>query len=174
MPGSNTPRPAVKSQRTGRPRNIETDIGYDPPDTRSDPSLVIVEGRFYVTAWHPKKRARFNDLRSLAKFFGFSVHESDPSAEVPRRAWTRKRVDLELARLAVVDKPGITFDEWAKLNYADLDDETASSNENAMLAARRKAAVGLSRLWKAGKLVKRVDPKTGIMRLYLPEQGGSK
>lgn len=170
MVGSNRPRPATPGKpRWGRPLAIETEIGgYDPPDLSHDPSAFFVEGRAYVTFWATEKRAKFNRFVELAKEFGLVVHEVDPSAEAPRRTWTRKRFDLELMRLAIKDAPGILFDDWCLLYL-----EGSPDNAPTRAAARRKAAMALSRLYVEGKVAK-AYASDGRLILYLPEDAPKK
>lgn len=163
--GHHSPR-AVKiggRVRSGRPPSYEKQEGSPPPDLRPEPSAIFVDGRAYVTAWSPERRTKFNDLSRLAEYFGLVVHEVDPSVERPRRAWTRKRADLDAMELLIEKTPGIAFDKWVEAFLLG-----GPNTPPLLAAARKRATQALSRLYHDDRIIKRYDTD-GNLILYVPE-----
>lgn len=164
MPGSNRPRPAVKSPRTGRPPD-HARFAPTPPTTGDllpEGTSFRVEGRADVHTWTREKRNDFRILTQLAAKFDLQVVETnllDLGADA-RRKWDHKRVDLDYALATIKDLPGMLFDDWAKLWLVGMPETTP-----AVKAVRRKAAVALSRLYSDGAVEKRYDAE-GRLILY--------
>lgn len=162
------PRPTGPGkQRTGRPSNAERFQGAFPPDVRPDPSSFTVDGRADVVAWSPERRTKFTELSRLAEGFGLVVNEFSPHLRKPRRAWARKRTDLDAAEIAVErgGTGGVRFDAWVVSSFLH---GAPADNELLLAAARRRAQVAVSRMTADGRLVKGYD-REGNLLLYVPE-----
>lgn len=165
MAGSHSPRPAgLGKMRTGRPSNAEKFHGSFPPDVRPEPSSFVIDGRADVPAWSPERRTKFTELSRLAEGFGLVVNEFSPTAVKPRKAWTRKRADLDAMEILIEKTPGLRFDDWVRAFLLGADPNNALLLANA----RKRAAVALSRLYGDGRVVKRYDSE-GNLLLYVPE-----
>lgn len=163
--GHSSPR-AVKAGgkvRTGRPPNHEKQESSPPPDLRPEPSSFLCEGRVDVPAWTSERRTRFTELLHIADFFGFVVHEFDVEEAGVRRVWARKRASLDAMELLIEKTPGIAFDKWVEAFLLG-----GPKTDILLAAARKRAAVMLSRLYKDRKVVKRYDAD-GNLLLYVPE-----
>lgn len=165
MPSSNKPRAAMLPRRSGRPPKPEQ-IHEGDADDEFPPCDIFVEGISRINYWDQPLRNDYDKFCALATKFRFFVQERPvDNNERARRVWTRKRVALDLAFAAIRDKPGILFDEWS-LRWLNGSPDVPVTR----IEARRKAAVGLSRLVAKGRIEKRYDDNGNLM-LFPHKQG---
>lgn len=167
-PGNKAPRRAVPIRAPGGGRKAPDT--YDPPDNQAletPDGIVWVEGHAAVAGFDTEKRKAVGDLERAAKVLGLVVHDV-PTSALPesgtvRRRWTNSPVELDDAVGEIRFEPGISFLGWTKRLYM----KNVEMNEPNFEAAKARSRNALSRLIRAGRIVKRKDIE-GTLRLYLP------
>lgn len=169
--GSKAPRKAAPGrERIGRPpgsKNVAVPQNIPPPSLWPIASYVFVEGRTVVGPWTAELRADLARLTKLALRFGLVVQEVEHVSDKQqiRRSWTRKRIDLDIAFAAIEDEPGISFDKWAVETYL----QNEPRNPTTIAAARQKATVALSRLYRDGRVEKSYDGEGNMLLTAVPD-----